>query len=205
MQSRRRTEFCLPRTLLATFSYVRQISMLLMMLPIAIGLGTEIMVGHLVGAGDVDVAYRQLLRSLRLSFIVAFLASAVVALFAPQLLGLFTESPAVIASGALLVRLSMVLEPGRTFNLVVINALRATGDARFPVLMGACSMWGLAVPLAWYFGVHLGWGLPGVWAAFITDEWVRGIAMYLRWKSRVWEKHAHASRARTADPEGAVA
>lgn len=189
-------------TALATFSYVRQISMLLMMLPLAIGAGTEIMIGHMVGSGDVEAAYHQLLRSLRLSFIIAFVVSAMVALVAPQLLRMFTSAPAVIASGALLVRCSLILEPGRTFNLVVINALRATGDARFPVLMGVLSMWGLAVPLAWVFGVHLGWGLPGVWVAFITDEWVRGIAMYVRWKSRVWERHAHASRSSIANAVG---
>ncbi|MDM5181138.1 MATE family efflux transporter, partial [Massilia sp. DJPM01] len=77
-------------------------------------------------------------------------------------------------------------------------SLRATGDARFPVLMGACSMWGVAVPLAWLLGLHLGWGLIGVWIAFTCDEWVRGLAMYARWKSRVWEKHAHAVRAHVA-------
>ena len=50
------------------------------------------------------------------------------------------------------------------------------------------------MPLAWFLGLHLGWGLPGVWLALTVDEWVRGIMMYLRWKSRSWKKHAHAMR-----------
>jgi Na+-driven multidrug efflux pump len=56
-------------------------------------------------------------------------------------------------------------------------------------------MWGIAVSLAWLFGIYFGWGLVGVWCAFAIDEWVRGILMYRRWKSRAWEKHAHATRA----------
>jgi putative MATE family efflux protein len=183
---------------LAAFAYLRQITTFLILLPVSIGLGTEIMIGHLVGAGQDERAYDQLLRSLRLSFCVALAVGGTVASLAPQLLGLFTRTPAVVASAVVLVRLAVVLEPGRTFNLVVINALRATGDARFPVLMGMCSMWGVAVPLAWLLGLKLGYGLPGVWLALITDEWLRGICMYLRWRSRIWQRHAHASRLRVA-------
>jgi Na+-driven multidrug efflux pump len=183
-------------TALAAFSYMRQIALFLMILPVSIGLGTEIMIGHLVGAGHDERAYGQLLASLKLSFLAALALGGAVALLAPRLLGAFTHTPAVLASGVLLVRLSVILEPGRTFNLVVINGLRATGDARFPVLMGIASMWGLSVPLAWFLGLHLGWGLPGVWIALIADEWLRGLAMLVRWKSRIWQRHAHAARAR---------
>jgi len=177
---------------LATFSYAMQLSMIMMMLGIAIGIGTEIMVGHLVGAGKLDDAYRQLLRSLRVGLAVTVISTCCVVGLSPWLFALFSSDPAIVAGGVLLLRVSLILEPGRTFNLVVINSLRATGDARFPVLMGMCSMWGVAVPLAWLLGLHLGWGLVGIWIAFTCDEWVRGLAMYARWKSRVWEKHARA-------------
>ena len=46
--------------------------------------------------------------------------------------------------------------------------------------MGVVSMWGVAVPLAWWLGVHLGIGLAGIWIAFAVDEWVRGLLMMLR-------------------------
>jgi Na+-driven multidrug efflux pump len=90
--------------------------------------------------------------------------------------------------GSTLLLLCLILEPGRTFNLVVINSLRATGDANISLIMGFISMWGISVPLAYFLGIHLGFGLPGIWIAFIVDEWFRGITMYFRWRSRVWEK-----------------
>jgi putative MATE family efflux protein len=179
---------------LATFSYAMQLSMIMMMLGISIGIGTEIMIGHMVGAGQTEEAYRQLLRSLRVGLGVTIISTCCVVALAPWLFGMFTKNAAIIAGGVLLLKVSLILEPGRTFNLVVINSLRATGDARFPVLMGMLSMWGVAVPLAWLLGLHLGWGLIGIWIAFTCDEWVRGLSMYARWKSRVWEKHAHAIR-----------
>ena len=51
--------------MLATQSYFFQISLFVMLFGIAIGLGTEIMIGHLVGAGELDQAYHRLLRSLK--------------------------------------------------------------------------------------------------------------------------------------------
>ncbi|MBC7683945.1 MAG: MATE family efflux transporter [Bdellovibrionales bacterium] len=185
---------------LATFSYAMQLSMIMMMLGISIGIGTEIMIGHMIGAGELEQAYRQLLRSLRVGLGVTVISTCAVVALAPWLFAMFTQDAAVIAGGATLLRMSLLLEPGRTFNLVVINSLRATGDARFPVLMGMCSMWGVAVavPLAWLLGLYLGWGLVGIWIAFTCDEWVRGLSMYARWKSRVWEKHAHAVRTQMA-------
>jgi Na+-driven multidrug efflux pump len=38
-------------------------------------------------------------------------------------------------------------------------------------------------------------GLPGVWIAMLTDEWLRGLLMYRRWKSRRWMAYAKRSRA----------
>ncbi|UUZ49006.1 hypothetical protein LP420_00060 [Massilia sp. B-10] len=103
----------------------------MMMLGIAIGIGTEIIVGHLVGAGKLDEAYRQLLRSLRVGLGVTVITTCCVVALAPWLFGMFSSDPAIVVGGALLLRVSLLLEPGRTFNLVVINSLRATGDA-FP-------------------------------------------------------------------------
>ncbi|MFI5337495.1 MAG: hypothetical protein ACHQ5A_11965, partial [Opitutales bacterium] len=92
-----------------------------------------------------------------------------------------------------LLRLSIIYEPGRVFNIVIINALRATGDARFPVQIAVCSEWCIGVPAAWFLGLKMGWGLPGIWVAMMSEEWLRGLLMYRRWKSRKWLQHAHRS------------
>jgi putative MATE family efflux protein len=177
-------------TALNTHVYVMNISNYFMVLAAAIGTGTEIIIGQMVGAGAMKEAYRRLLRSLRISFVLTFAIVAAASFFRHGLIGLFTHDPDIIATGAGILLLSLVLEPGRTFNMVVINSLRAAGDARFPVLMGVLSMWGIAVPLAYLLGIHWGIGLIGIWIAFAADEWVRGILMLLRWRSRAWEKKA---------------
>ncbi|MGC4071515.1 MAG: MATE family efflux transporter [Nibricoccus sp.] len=179
-------------------SYTMQILYVVIIFSISIALGTEIIIGHLIGAGEFEEAYRELMKNLRTSLMLATGAICIVALFAPLLLRLFTSNPAVIAGGALLLRMSLLLEPGRVINIVVINCLRATGDVKFPIMMGLLSMWGIWVPLAWFLGLHLGWGLPGFWIAMMCDEWLRGAIMYRRWRHRRWLPHAQKIRARVA-------
>lgn len=179
---------------LAIRAYTLQIQWLVILFSISIGLGTEIIIGHLVGAGKFEEAYHELLRSLRLGFAISIGAILVIAAFAPMILGLFTTNAVIVAGGTVLLRIAILLEPGRIFNIIVINSLRATGDVGFPITMAVFSMWGIWIPLAWVLGVHFGWGLPGIWIAMATDEWLRGVLMYRRWKSRAWIKHAQRSR-----------
>jgi putative efflux protein, MATE family len=192
-------------TALNTHVYVMNVSNYFMALALAIGMGTEIIVGQMVGAGEMKEAYRRLMKSVKISFLLTIAVVGVAAIFRHELIGLFTKDPEIIAAGAGIFLLSIILEPGRTFNMVIINSLRAAGDARFPVLAGVISMWGVSVPLAYLLGVHFGIGLLGIWIAFTVDEWLRGIMMLLRWRSRVWEKKALVKPAPVVSDNGAGA
>jgi len=183
---------------LATMTYTQQVQRLVILFSMALGLGTEILIGRLIGAGEFDEAYRQVLRSVRMGLMISTGAILIVALAASPLLGLFTHDAAILAGGIFLLRLSIIYEPARVFNIVIINALRATGDARFPVQIAMCSQWLFSVPLCWFLGVTLHWGLPGIWVAMMIEEWCRGLIMYRRWKRRDWLKFAHRSREQVA-------
>ncbi|WP_437962352.1 MATE family efflux transporter (plasmid) [Sorangium sp. So ce119] len=178
------------KTALTTHTYTMQIVHFLLLFAMAVGFGTEIVVGHRIGAGELHGADRQVRGGLAIGLCVCVTVVLATALVGPRLLGLFTSDPEVIATGSTLLWLNLLVEPGRTINLVVINGLRAAGDARFPVGFGVFSMFAVAVGLSWLLGVRLGWGLAGVWVAYAADEWVRGIAMSVRWHLRGWVPHA---------------
>ncbi|MDQ0974239.1 putative MATE family efflux protein [Neobacillus niacini] len=173
---------------LTTRVYTQNIVSFILVFGLAMGQGTQILIGYKAGARDFEGAYHQLLKSLWYSLIMTVAIAIVVAIFREPLFSFFTKDDEIISMGSTLLLLCLILEPGRTFNLVVINSLRATGDANISLIMGFISMWGISVPLAYFLGIHLGFGLPGIWIAFIVDEWFRGITMYFRWRSRVWEK-----------------
>ncbi len=183
----------LGETPLAIFTYTRTVMTWVILFAISIGLGTEILVGHLVGAGAFEEAYHRLLRSVRTGLLLVGGATIAIAAGGPWIFRAFTSDPAVLRACLILLLPELILEPGRVFNIVVINSLRATGDARFPVLMGACSMWGVLVPLSWVLSQWTPLGVFGIWIAFVCDEWLRGLMMYRRWRGRGWLEHARRS------------
>ena len=77
--------------------------------------------------------------------------------------------------------------------MVIINSLRAAGDTKYPAYMAIISMWGIGLPIAYIFGIQLELGLAGIWFSFIADEWVRGIMMYRRWRSKIWLQKGFAA------------
>ena len=183
-------------TALATQAYVLQLMGGVMMFSIATGFAVEIVVGYLIGGGRLREAHHIVRRSLLRGLAVSVLCAALAALAGRWLLGWFSHDAAIISEGATLLWLTVLLEPGRVFNLVVINGLRAAGDARFPVAAGALSMLLVLAGGSWLLGVVLGWGLPGVWLAYAADEWIRGLIMWRRWARQRWVPHARASRRR---------
>jgi len=179
---------------LAAAAYSMQIMSWVIIFADSIGLGTEILIGHRIGDGDLERAYHELLRSLRIGILIAIVTSTALALAAPLVASAFSRDAVTAGLIVSVLRIGMLLEPGRVFNIVVINALRATGDARFPLFVGIASMWGVWLPLAWFLGVHSGLGVVGVWLSMCCDEWLRGLLMYRRWKRRHWVAHAQQSR-----------
>ncbi|WP_394189954.1 MATE family efflux transporter [Paenisporosarcina quisquiliarum] len=175
---------------LAARQYAMNISMFTFLFAIAIGMGTAIIIGRLVGANEQDEAYTRLWKSLKFALIFTLSTVTLVIIFRNQLIGLFTDNPEVIKIATSVLVLSILLETGRTLNIVIINSLRAAGDARFPVLIGVFSMVAMSLPLGYFLVFVLDMGLPGIWLAIAADEWIRGIIMYFRWKSRKWEKYA---------------
>jgi putative MATE family efflux protein len=171
---------------LTTKVYTQSLMMFIFLFSVAIGQGTQIMIGHQIGAGQVEDAYKRCIKSLRLAILISVLTAIPIAVFSDTLLGFFTSNPDIIALGGTLILLTVILEPGRSFNLVVISALRAAGDVKFPVYIGILSMWGVSVTVSYILGIHFGLGLVGVWIALILDEWLRGVIMLWRWRSRVW-------------------
>lgn len=184
---------------ITTKVYVQNIMMFILLFSIAIGQGSQILIGHMIGAGDIDSAYKRGIKSLKIAIIISTFAAIVVYFSSNFLLGIFTNNQTILEEGALLLLITIILEPGRAFNLVVINALRATGDVKFPVFVGVLSMWGVSVTFAWFFGIFLGMGLVGIWTGFIADEWLRGMLMLKRWRSKVWVRKAYVKKEQTAE------
>lgn len=175
---------------LTTRVYAQNIGMFVLLFSIAIGQGTQIIIGHQIGAKQLDEAYKRCITSLQVAIGLATFVGFILFLSSEPIFQIFTENKDIVKTGSLLLLLTVLVEPGRAFNAVVINALRAAGDVNFPVMIGMISMWGVSVPIAYVLGIHLSYGLIGIWIAFIIDEWLRGILMLWRWRQGKWREMA---------------
>lgn len=175
---------------LTTKVYAQNIIMFALLFGVAIGQGTQIIVGYQIGAQQIEAAYKRCIRSLKMAIVVSILLSGIFYLVSNPILHIFTDDKEIVALGSLLILLNIILEPGRSFNLVVINCLRAAGDVKYPVYLAVLSMWGISIPVAYFFGIYLEWGLVGIWMGMIADEWLRGFLMLMRWRGGKWRQMA---------------
>lgn len=154
----------------------------------AVSQSTAIIIGYCIGAREYDQADRQNWQVLKIFAPISVLITAILALFARPLFGVFSSDPQVIAVGQQVLLVEILLELGRCFNIVLVRNLQAVGDVAFPVCVGICSQWILGVGAAYLLGVHWGLGLVGIWIAFMLDENLRAVIFTVRWKKGRWRQ-----------------
>ncbi|AMO85101.1 Na(+)/drug antiporter [Solibacillus isronensis B3W22] len=178
---------------LSARQYAVNISMFTYLFAMAIGMATAILVGRYVGAGEKELAYSKVWFGVKSALIFTLSMVAIIILFREPFMRIFTDNEEIIQIGASVLLLSILLETGRTINITIINSLRASGDAAYPVRIGFISMIVIGLSLGYLFVFVLDLGLVGVWLAIACDEWIRAVLVIFRWRSRKWERYAIVS------------
>ena len=173
---------------LAARMYVVNVVMFVYLFTIAMAQGGAISIGHLVGKKRIRGAYLLGKYVMRLSVLVSVTLSCIWALMGKAMFGWLTDNPEIIRMGVMVLYVDIILEIGKAINIYATNALRATGDVNYPFYVGVVMQWGVAVGCGYLFGLHWGWGLVGMWFAFLLDENIRGIIFVHRWNSMKWAK-----------------
>lgn len=171
-------------------TYVQNITMFFYIFAVAIGQASQIITGHLVGAGEMDNAYKSGMRAYKYSMVITVVACMIGVLLRKPIVDIFTDDATVIALGAGILIIDWFLELGRTTNIVVIACLRGAGDVYFPTICAIFSMWLVSVLGAYIFAVVFGMGIYGLWIALALDEILRGVLMVLRFKGGKWRTKA---------------
>ena len=127
------------------------------------------LVGQSVGARDLYAAQAAARISLRWSLVWMIAAGSIYFVFARQILGAFTDDPAVIDHGdGALMALALTL-PAWAYQSVFGGSLRALGDARTPMLTNVAATW-LGVGIAWAGVLWWKADLTFVWAAMVITS-----------------------------------
>lgn len=173
---------------LATRTYTVNIVMFVYLFAIAMAQGGAISIGHLVGQKKIRAAYLLGKYVMRLSILVSLVLSCVWAASGRFIFSMLTDNQEIIKMGVTIMLVDIIVEIGRAVNIYATNALRSAGDVNFPFYVGVAVQWTVSVGFSYLFGIHWGWGLVGMWCAFLLDENIRALLFVKRWNSMRWAR-----------------
>lgn len=171
----------------AARSYAMQIANFSYCVGAALAQANAIMTGWRIGAKEYDECDKGTRKAVIYGLITATCFSVTFAVLGQFIIHIFTDDVQMIKLVEKLLIVDIFLEFGRVTNLVYGQALKTSGDALFPVVMGAIFMYLFAVGGTYFLGIHLGLLAVGAYIAMAGDECARAVGMVLRWKSGKWK------------------
>ena len=169
-------------------SYTAQITHFSFAIGAALAQANAIITGWRVGAKEYDACDKGTKKAALIGIAIAIVIEAAFALCAHPIMALFTDDPEMVSLVQILLAIDIFLEIGRVSNLVFGNALKTSGDALYPVIIGVVFMFLCAVYGTYFFGIHLELMVIGAYIALALDECTRAVAMFLRWQSGNWKE-----------------
>jgi Na+-driven multidrug efflux pump len=152
-----------------------------------LGSAAATLVGQNLGAKRPDRAEQAVWRAS--FFNAAFLAvvSAAFLIFAPQLVGLFSNDPVVIRYGASCLRIISCCYVLWAYGEVIVQAFNGAGDTLTPTWINFFVYWVVQLPLAFILSIKLHVGPNGAYYSILTAEILLSvICIYVfrrgRWK-----------------------
>ena len=168
-------------------SYAMQITDFSYCAGAALAQANAIMTGWRIGAKELEECDRGTRKAVIYGLVTATCFSVTFALSGRFIVHIFTDNTQMISLVVKLLIIDIFLEFGRVTNLVYSQALKTSGDALFPVIMGAIFMYLFAVGGTYFLGIHMGLLAVGAYIAMAGDECARAVGMVLRWKGGKWK------------------
>jgi putative MATE family efflux protein len=145
------------------------------------------LVGQNLGAKKPDRAESAVWRAGFYNMIVLGLVAIIFEIFAPQLVGIFTNDQAVaqVASSAL-----RIISCGYIFyawGMVAIQAFNGAGDTVTPTLINLFCFWAGQLPIAWWLAFHTGMASNGIFAAIAVSQSLIAIIGMLAFRRGKWK------------------
>jgi len=168
-------------------SYTMQIANFSYCIGAALAQANAIMTGWRIGAKEFEECDRGTAKAAVFGLITATCFSVTFAISGHFIVHIFTDDIQMVDLVVKLLIVDVFLEFGRVTNLVYGQALKTSGDAVFPVIMGAVFMYLFAVGGTYFLGIHMGLQAVGAYIAMAGDECARAVGMVLRWKSGKWK------------------
>jgi len=127
-----------------------------------------------------DIAH---LYALKIGILIETAIAIATFIFAPVITLAFTTSPDMVHLGddiTTFLRIICIYYPATAFGMLSSSLFQGVGKGLYSLIVTILRTIILIVPLAWIFGVNLGWGLPGAWWGLVVAN-IIGSAITFIW------------------------
>jgi len=180
--------FHLGTAVVAAQQIAQQAAFLSMMPGFGFSMAATALVGQSLGARNPARADRASWFSTRACLAWMGIMGVVFFFGGPWIMRAFTEDVEIIEHGVAALRVVALAQPGQAIGIVLAGSLRGAGDTRFPMITTAVAMWVVRLPVAWLFGITLGFGLGGVYLGWVGDSVVLAVLTWLRYRTGSWKE-----------------
>ena len=151
---------------LAAYQVMVTIGTLGFLLYYSFGAGTSIRVANFYGQHDRTNVFHAAAAGRNLLLLMAACSSLLIYLLAEPLIRVFTTDTAVIAISLSLIPLLVLYQFADAMQICYANILRGTGHVLSMMRIAIISYLIVNIPVAFFLGFPLGWGVKGIFLAF---------------------------------------
>ena len=154
------------------------------MVPLGISSAAAVRVGQAWGAGDARGATARGWTAILLGALFMGGAGVVLGTTPRWIVRLYTADAAVVAVGALLLRIAALFQLFDGLQVVTTGALRGLGDTRTAMLAHLAGYWALGLPVSYLLCFLFGWGAAGIWVGLSAALILIGSLLVAAWRWR---------------------
>lgn len=173
-------------SLLGAIGIASRLDMFSNMMGIAIGNGVSVMVGHNLGAMEVERAKKSVTEGIRFFWMIAIPLSALYIIFAPHLVAIFSKDAGVIRYGTAALRIVPFVYALSCVWLMTSSAFQGAGATNLAMMIGAGSYLAVQVPLAFVLSRMTFMNGTGIFFAIAACQAVMGITGWMIYKKGKW-------------------
>lgn len=172
-------------TALAAHQVMLTVSQLLYMVSSGMAAAIAVRVSYFAGQGDYVAVRRTAYSGLHIVLGLALTLSVPVVLLRNTVSWWFTDSAAVAVLVSQTVVPLVAYQIGDAIQYTFANALRGIQCVRPMIWIAFFSYFVVSLPLGWLLGIHLGYGLVGIWSAFPVCLSTAGLLYFLRFRKEL--------------------
>lgn len=172
---------------LAGFSIGNQMERVLRRSTLAFGTASSSLVGQSLGAGNADEAEQRGWTALLISLALMITMGLPIAVFATDIMSVFTSDAQVIAVGIVYLWAIAAAEPFMCASVTSGGSLSAAGDTMPALYYTLIAQWVVRLPVAYVLAFPLGMDIDGIWAALVIFSALQSVLTVRKFAQGKWK------------------